>query len=388
MLRVAFALSFTTGMLGTLMMSALMLSAQSTAPSMKEAASQLAARIYSLLQRHTTVSLEFQNLTALPPAESSSFRASLEQELRKAGLDLTTAAQPDTRLRVAISANVRGLLFVAVATTGESRQVTMLPWNVPAAPESKPRIRISLRPVREQAEAILDILLLDSESQLLILGPSKVSSYRLVNGTWAPAGIASAAWSRPLPRDARGRMENNPVGFRVYVPGTTCSGTMQPELKLTCAPGNEPWLLNPRDPGFAVHWVTDRNLLESDGLKGTFYASAAGWVVNSDGQTQDRMGAPLAGADQWGSELASIENPCASGSILLATKAGGYEESDQIQAYETVDSQAVAASEPMVLPGPVLALWPAETPGQVTLVSQNLKTGNYEAFRMGVACTQ
>ena len=46
------------------------------------------------------------------------------------------------------------------------------------------------------------------------------------------------------------------------------------------------------------------------------------------------------------------------------------------------------ASEPMALPGPITALWPAETPGQATLVVRNSKTGNYEASRLGVACAE
>src|ERR1700719_4007917 len=79
---------------------------------MPEAAAQLAARISSLLPRRTTGSGEIQNRKALPPAESSSSRAALEEELRKTGLE-TTAAQPETQLRVTISENVRGLLFVA-----------------------------------------------------------------------------------------------------------------------------------------------------------------------------------------------------------------------------------------------------------------------------------
>src|SRR5882672_1329003 len=82
------------------------------AQSMQEAAAQLAARISSLLQRRSTVSLDFQNLTALPPAEWSSFRSGLEQELRKAGLAVVTT-QPEVRLRVTLSENTRGLLFVA-----------------------------------------------------------------------------------------------------------------------------------------------------------------------------------------------------------------------------------------------------------------------------------
>src|ERR1700687_4050216 len=100
------------------------------AQSMPEAAGQLAARISSLLQRRATVSLDFQNLTALAPAESSSFRSALEAELRKAGLAVATT-QPEVRLRVTISENVHGLLLVAEVFTGDTKQVVMLPWIAP-----------------------------------------------------------------------------------------------------------------------------------------------------------------------------------------------------------------------------------------------------------------
>ena len=46
------------------------------------------------------------------------------------------------------------------------------------------------------------------------------------------------------------------------------------------------------------------------------------------------------------------------------------------------------ASDPLPLPGPVTALWPAETRSQATLVVHNLQTGEYEASRLGLACTQ
>ena len=377
MLRAGLALLF-----GTLMVSL------AQAQSMGEAASQLAARIYSLLQHRATVSLEFQNLTALPPAESSNFRSALEEELRKVGLEMTTAAQPETRLRVTISENVRGLLFVAVVTSADNQQVAMLPWTAPPPAAVKPRVKISMQPIREQPEAVLDILLLDSGSQLLVLSASKLSSYRLVNGKWTPAEVAGVSWVRPLPRDPHGRLESGPTGFRVYVPGTTCSGTWQPELKVTCAPGNEAWPVNPRDPAFAVRWVTDRNLMESDGVKGAFYTGSAAWLLTGDGRIVDRAGEPLAGADGWGSELASIENPCSSGWMVLASKAGDGDARDRVQAYEIAEGRMVAASEPITLEGSVTALWPAETLAQATLVIRNSKTGNYEASRLGVACAE
>jgi hypothetical protein len=375
MLRVGLALLF-----GTLT------AARAHAQSMGEAAGQLAARISSPLQRRATVSLEFQNLTAVGPAELSSFQAALQEELRKLGLEPTGAGQPEIRLRVTLSENVRGLLFVAEVTSGENRQVVMLPWNRPPPTEAKPRVKITIEPVLEQSEAMLDLLLVDS--QLLALSPSKVSSYKMTGGTWMPSGIAGVSWARPLPRDQHARMEIGPTGFRVFVPGTSCSGMLEPEFKITCEPGNENWLFNPRDPLLAVRWVTDQNLLESESAKVPFYAAATGWFATSEGRIADRTGAPLAGSDGWGSEISSVENPCGSGWMALVSAAGDGQDHDQIQAYEVVDGQVVAVSDAISLPGPVTALWPAETRGQTTLVIRNSKTGNYEASRLGVACAE
>lgn len=373
MLRVGLALLF-----GTLA------AARAGAQSMGEAAAQLAARISFQLQRRGTVSLEFQNLTAVGPAELSSFRGALQQELRKAGLEPTAAGQPEIRLRVTLSENVRGLLFVAEVNPGE--QVVMLPWNRPPPSETKPRVKITVQPMLEQPEAVLDLLLVDS--QLLVLSPSKVSSYKMIGGKWAPAAIAGVSWARPLARDQHGRLEIGPAGFRVFVPGTSCNGTLEPEFRITCEPGNDTWPLNPRDSSLAVRWVTDRNLLESDNARGPFYSAAAGGFATSEGRIVDRAGQPLPGTEGWGSEITSAENPCGPGWMALVSAAGDAQNHDQIQAYEIADGQAVAASDPIALPGPVTALWPAETRGQSTLVIRNSKTGNYEASRLGVACAE
>src|SRR5260370_34153267 len=346
MLRVAFALSFWW-----------IVPVTAGAQPMAEAAAHAAGRSASLLQRRTTVSVEFQNLTTLAPAESSNFRSALEDELRKAGL--TPAAQPEVRLRASISENVRGLLFVVEILSGENRQVVVLPWSAPPLTEEKPRLKLTRKPMWEQAEPVLDFLLLDD---LLVLSPAKVSTYRLVDGKWISAGAASVSLARPAPRDPRGHIENAPSGIRVYVPGTTCNGPLQPALKFTCVPTNEPWLVTARDSAIAVRWVTDRNLLEADGVRGAFFSAANGLFAASDGRIRDHAGEPLASSDAWGSDLAGIANPCGAGATLLAVTAGDSQERDQVQAYEIARGQAAPLSEPMDLAGPGPPLWPNHTP--------------------------
>jgi len=354
---------------------------------MTEAAAQLAARISPLPQHRTTVSLEFQNLTAMAPAEWSNFRGALEEELHKSGLEVATTAQPESRLRITMSENARGLLFVAELSTGENWQVAMLPWNVPPRAGSKPKVKITLQAVWEQQEPVLDFLLLDSGSALLVLSPSKVASYRLTDGKWMLAGVAAVALARPSPRDPRGRMETGGVGFRVYVPGTTCTGTLPAEIKLVCAPGNDKWPVGPSDAQLTVRWIADRNLLESDGVRDTFYAAANG-VFAVNGRIQDRASESVTGADGWGSDLAGIENPCGSSPTVLASAGGDASGRDELTAYEIANGVAAATTDPMALPGPVTALWPAETRGRVSLVFRNSKTGNYEATLVGLSCAE
>jgi hypothetical protein len=343
MLRVACALLF-----------GLVTSARwSPAQPILQAAPQLAARISSLLPRHQTGSLELANQSTLAASEWLSFRSQVEAELRKSGVTVGPAGEPSVRITLAESAH--GWLFVAEIGSGDARQVALLPWNPPALSLERPRITLTKRPIWTQAEPILDVLLVDSSNQMLVLSPSKIASFRLSAGAWTPVTSVSLVLPRPMPRDPRGRLESTPTGFRAFIPGTTCSGSLQPDLSVTCSAGNEAW------PVEKVRWVTDRNLLETDGVVGSFFTIAH---------------AP----EGWGSDIAPNESAC--GSLLIATSTST--DRDTVRAYQN----STPVSDALSLPGPVTALWPSETRGETTLVVHNLQTGEYEASRLGLACAQ
>jgi hypothetical protein len=354
-----------------------------------DAAAQLAARISSLLPRRATVSLEIQNLTPNPGAEWSKFRNLLQDELRKAGVE-TAATRPEpglpltpSRVRVTLSEDARGLLFVAEVSSGDTRQIALLPWNLPSPASAKPRISITRKPLWTQAEPMLDTLLMDSDSRMLILSPDKVVSYRLLGDKWTPSATASLVLARPLPRDPRGRLETTADGFRAYLPTATCQGTFTPELRLTCVNGTETW------PEAEVRWVADRNLLESDAIKASFFSSGAGLFATADGRVQDRQGQPVLGSEGWGSDIAGIDDPCGGGAVIASASG----EREEIRVYEVANGQATPASDALPLPGPVSALWQAESAGRLaassaTLVVHNVQTGQYEASRLGLACTE
>jgi hypothetical protein len=325
--------------------------AQPTSQTMSSTAPQLAARISSLLPRRATVSLDFQNLTTLPAAEWSNFQSRLREELRKAGVETaaaeTAATQPEPRVRVTESQNARGLLLVAEVSSGENRQVAMLAWGPPARAESEPRITVTQKLLLAQAEPILDILIADSGSQMLVLSPHQVASFRAMDGKWTPTAVASLVLPRPMPRDPRGRLITTSGGFQVFLPVATCTGAWDPELKLTCASGTANW------PGtFGTHWAADRNFLEGD-----------------------------AGAPNF-ADRENLANPCGTGTVDIASSANN--EHDSVRVSDGADPM----SDPLELPGPVTALWAAESNKAATLVVHNLQTGEYEAFRLGLACSQ
>ena len=198
---------------------------------------------------------------------------------------------------------------------------------------------------------------------MLILSVNKIASFRLTGGNWTPGASASLVLPRPVPRDPRGRIEKTSDGFRAYLPGATCTGSLQPDLKISCAPGNETW------PDAQVRWITDRNVLESDAVKGPFYTTAQGL---------------LGGAEGWGSDIAPIQGTCGNAVIAALITTSAATDRDSVQAYQNT----TPLSDALPLPGPITALWPAETPVQVTLVIRNAQTGEYEASRLGLACSQ
>jgi hypothetical protein len=114
--------------------------------------------------------------------------------------------------------------------------------------------------------------------------------------------------------------------------------------------------------------------------------TANGVFATADGRVQDRSGQPVAGSEGWGSDIAGIDDPCGTGSVLIAPSMST--EREEVRVYEVTNGQATAVSDPIALPGPVTALWPSESRGQATLVVRNPQTGEYEASRLGLACTE
>ena len=88
----------------------------------------------------------------------------------------------------------------------------------------------------------------------------------------------------------------------------------------------------------------------------------------------------------WGGDLTSVRTQCGAGWQVLATSSGDH--GDLVRAYEFPDRDPVPVSAAIDFPGPITALW-AEGKGDTAIaVARNQETGNYEAFRLEMACSQ
>ena len=89
----------------------------------------------------------------------------------------------------------------------------------------------------------------------------------------------------------------------------------------------------------------------------------------------------------WGSDLASVKTSCGSGWQVLATRPGD-NSGDSIRAFEVPDRDPVAVSPPLEFSGGITSLWTEAKASSAIVVSRSAETGNYEAFRLAVACGQ
>ena len=138
--------------------------------------------------------------------------------------------------------------------------------------------------------------------------------------------------------------------------------------------------------------------LGKDRTVAPFYSAAAVprekyalWLfAGVDGQIHevDGMNNQVLARSNWGSDIAALKTSCGSGWQILAASTGDGTAPDTIRAYEFPDRDAVAVSLPAEMNGTITSLWTESGGNSVMAVLRNLQTGNYEAYRLAIACSQ
>jgi len=303
--------------------------------SLAEAARTLGKKMAVRLGPGEAARISTRNLTSLPAADVATARGELARLLRRNGRNVV-------EITLTISENIRGYLLVAEVRREGGRFVAMESFQpVPLSQPSRLTLQASL--VWEQEEPILDLAM--RGDQMLVLSSAGLTRYTRVEGKWQRAGF-QPSHGTPV-RDPRGRIAPDSDSFSLLAPANTFQGESgAPYYSL-------------------ARWKNLDFAAEPDGL------------VHVYGPGRQ----PVATVEDWGSDLVAVD-----GCGLLATGSGDRFTSDRVTAWDLVDLKPQALSEPLELPGPITALWPA--PGGALAVIQHLTSKRYAAYLLRLDCSR
>lgn len=357
--------------------------------------------------------LTVTNRSSLSAEEPPSIQRLLERDLRGYGI-LISGTESATNIRVTLSENDAGGLWVAEVQEGTEVRVAMIPVVLHARVESQAAAEITLRKslVWQQKEPLLDAMIVPSgvARRMLLLEPEQIVSYIATAGAWMKEQEFHIPHSRPFPRDMRGRLiAGQGHLFDAYLPGVLCTGTDSGgSLAVSCADSDDPWPLArpaeiPNAPQQKAFYNATRNYFTGILSPGfgmqiqPFYSSAAlprpnGVAVLFNGldgrivMIENNVMKPIAGARDWGSDFASIRSGCGSGAQVLVSGSGAAP-TDSVRAYDIPGREAEPVSPALAFDGQVTAIWPS-TDGAAATVIVRAETGHtpYEVYSVSALC--
>lgn len=373
---------------------------------------QLLARKIVAATGPGAVSIKLDNRSSLAKKDFALIRGLLRVELESLGARSVAAEQAAASVTVTLSENPRFYVWVAEIRQGNTEPavvIVSIPHNeeVGVVHNSLP---MSLRkiPLWAQKDRILDVAVLDEDSvpqHIAVLDGDKVAIYRQKSGKWQTEQSLAITHARPWPRDLRGLLIlAKDHLFDVYLPGVFCQTGASVPLTLNCRDSDDPWPL----PGAAGvqplsgFYAGSRNFFTGALTPGVgkltsvakFYSAAALprtnyvlWLfAGTDGQAHFVDGVTEQSAKlNWGSDMATVRTGCGAGWQLLAT-AQDTNGGDSLRAYEIADRDPVPVSAASDFPGEITALWADVKYDNAIVVVRDPERGEYEAFRVAVAC--
>ncbi len=356
-----------------------------------------------------TITLAVRNRSSLSADGIPAIQRELEMQLRSAGVRVVTANATAAEINLMLSENAQGYVWVAEVRQAGETKVAMVsaPRSTEAVPlQSGPVVAIRQHRLWSQDERILDVAVLPvSQAHMVVLDAANATLYKMSDDRWVMEQQMPVPRPGAWPRDLRGRvLAGRDHLFDAYLPGIVCRSSATPPLVLGCVPGDDPWPIGNNQTAL---FGAARNFFTGVVTPGigrltsvpAFY-SAAGiprpqytlWVLASTDGTFHLMDGvndlKIGSAGDWGSDLVSVSSSCGTRTQLLVTGVADGEFPDVVRAFEIADRQPVEVSPPAELPGPVTALWSSADGRSATAVAHNLKTGQYDAFELTVACGQ
>jgi hypothetical protein len=299
--------------------------------SLDEAARQLADRIAAIPNLHGPLRLEFHADANL--AADSTWQGTLRQELEKRRLSLTEEPSAPL-LKVGAVETPTQLVLTASARVGDRDDVrivavTRAAFTAPALAVAP--VRISRQLVYESSDRILDASALGSAAEaglaILLYRSADLVALRLDSSGVVKQTVSLAAATPRVSRDPRGELTDKGAAAEVLLPGKLC--------EFTWTTGDEP-----RCRAKKTEWRTATVLASP--------CDASDWKLEARG-------------DDWSS-------------------------ADLLQIVPDTAARAGSTALFSEFPGPILSITGELDPGSALVVARNLRTGNYEVYKITLLC--
>lgn len=378
------------------------------------------------------VALAIDNHSTLNKQQSDIIDNGLRSALEATGIHFVGTDQAAATVAITLSENQTSYVWVAQIREGANEQTVVMVSTGRAegvfAPRDSLPLTLHKTSLWKQSERTLNVAVIEENAiptHIAVLDGEHVTLYRWGRDQWGQEQSLAVAHTRPWPRDLRGRLVlAKDHLLDVYLPGVMCRTTSSAPLALACRESDDPWPLVSHRltpdasngssvvsiPQFNAFFAPSRNFFTGVvspriGKFSTlpkFYSLAfilrdkyVLWLFAAfDGQIHmidgisDTTVKPASDKANWGSDIAGIRTACGAGWQVLAVGSERDDGKDSVRAYEFPDRDPVAVSAALDLPGRVTALWTEANGDTAVVVTQIRETGDYEAYRLSVACSQ
>lgn len=358
--------------------------------------------------------LVLQNASTLPASDLPLIHRLLEQDLRRFGV-LPGERDSATLIRVTLSENLQGGLWVAEVQEGTETRVTMLAVPLaPAAPTGNGgAITIRRTLLLTEDAPVLDakIFVTGGVQRLVVMEPEQILTYER-----NPAALGTSPWgldqtfpithSRPYPRDLRGELvAATDHAFDAWLPGVHCrsgetAAGVATALSVTCSDSDDPWPIALNQSAFynAMRDNFTGVLAPGVGMDlPPFYeagevpheAGADMILTSVDGRVlllDSSVLKPVTGANDWGSDFAVLRSGCGSGAQVLVSGSGAATSGDSLRAWEISGREAIPVSAPLSVDGVVTAISPSTDGASATVIVRRDAPLRYEVWNGSALC--
>lgn len=321
---------------------------------LEDSAKEFARKIGAAIPARQDISCEIRNISFLPPGDVARIEQSLRAALQEQGMRLTSSGA-EIALVVTLSENFKHLIWTGEIRKGETSQIVLI--SVDRSSENREAsgttsVTMHSEKFWEGPERILDAGEVSDgagKSWLVLLLPRGLRIQDRQSGAASTIDLTS---NQSVDRDPMGKIDFRPIGNTIaFALSRVCRVDLVARSLIDClpaegssdgpAPSRYPLLIDlapgePSPPGKGIELV---------------------------------IGSVCGGLNQF-----------------LATRAGDYTQTDSLQLYQAESNVPVPVSTELEFPGPIIDLHSAlDAPRAIV---RNLKTGNYEAYRLSFSCTQ